>query len=105
MTHIIKGNETTAFSVAPESEDEEILQNIRLLLSSEKYELPLARDMGLSYDYRGRPIPVAKTLLYQAIFDAVEEFEPRAEIVNIDFEEDSDKGIIIPIVEVKTSDG
>lgn len=105
MTHIVKGNEETAFSVAPESEDEEILQNIRLLLSLKRYELPLAREMGLSSDYRGRPIPVAETLLYQAVLDAIEEFEPRAEVVNIDFEEDSEKGVIFPVVEVKTSDG
>mgnify|MGYP000037423317 FL=1 len=87
-------------SVCPGSMEEEVAQNIRVLLETVKYDVPLARDMGLDADYLHKPQPVAETLLYQSIADAIETYEPRAELVDIDFSVDAESGAIIPVVEV-----
>ncbi len=104
MVQIIKANEPYELDPAPSSVDEEIMQNVRVLLSTIKHDVPLAREMGLSTEYLGKPLPVAETLLYQTIADTLEEYEPRAELVSITFEQDTNSGTIIPIVEVKTSE-
>ncbi len=105
MAIVIRGNEDFVLDPAPANIEAEIEQNVRVLLATNQYEIPLARRMGLSTDYYGKPLPVAETLLYQAIADAIEEYEPRAEIVSISFEVDNDDGVIIPIVEVETANG
>lgn len=104
MKTVIRGDAPGALSVKPESKYEEILQNIRVLLSTSKYDIPLARDMGLDTEYLHRPQPAAETLLYQTIADAIEEYEPRAELVSIDFEEDAESGLVIPVVEVEINE-
>ena len=104
MKTVIRGDAPGTFSIFPESKSEEILQNIRVLLSTSKYDIPLAREMGLDTGYLHRPQPVAETLLYQTIADAIEEYEPRAELVSIDFEEDAESGVIIPVVEVEINE-
>lgn len=87
-------------SVCPGSMEEEVAQNIRVLLETVKYDVPLVRDMGLDADYLHKPQPVAETLLYQSIADAIETYEPRAELVDIDFSVDAESGAIISVVEV-----
>ena len=104
METIIRGGEPPELEVSPGSTEAEIIQNIRVLLSSCKYEIPLARGMGLDTEYLHKPQPVAESLLYQTIMDTVEEYEPGAEITSIDFEEDAESGAIIPIVEVEINE-
>ncbi len=104
MKTVIRGDAPGALSVKPESMYEEILQNIRVLLSTAKYDVPLARELGLDSEYLHKPQPAAETLLYQTIADAIEEYEPRVELVSIDFEEDAASGVIIPVVEVEINE-
>ena len=104
MRITIRGGESSELNIAPESTAEEIMQNLRVLLSSCKYDIPLAREMGLDTGYLHKPQPVAETLLYQTISDAIEEYEPRAELIGIDFEVNAESGLIIPIVEVEINE-
>ena len=104
MKKIIRGDDNAALSVQPESAAEEVLQNVRVLLSSVKYDVPLARGLGLDTEYLHKPQPAAETLLYQAIADALEDYEPRAELQSMDFELDAGSGVIIPIVEVEINE-
>lgn len=104
MKTIIRGDDPGALSVKPDSAEDEIIQNVRVLLSSAKYDVPLARGVGLDSNYLHKPQPVAETLLYQAIADALEEYEPRAVLVDMDFEENAESGVIIPIVEVEINE-
>ncbi|MBE6902241.1 MAG: hypothetical protein E7478_07180 [Ruminococcaceae bacterium] len=104
MVQIIRSDRPPAINFAPKSIAEEIVQNVHMLLSSHKYDIPLAREMGLSSDGIGKPLPVAESLLYRDIMNLIEEYEPRAEVVRIEFEQDNITGLIIPIVEVTTAD-
>lgn len=78
-----------------------ILQNVAIILATRQSSSPLYRQLGLPQNFVDKPIPVAKTMLYSEIKEAVDEFEPRAEIVGISFAVDpATPGKLIPTVEV-----
>lgn len=82
-----------------------VLQNVAIILSTWQGSVPMYRQFGLSRDFLDKPMPVAKPMLYAAVKEAIEEFEPRAEVVNIMFREDaSAPGKLIPTVEVNVSE-
>lgn len=79
-----------------------VLQNVAIILATPKGSVPLYREFGLSMDFVDKPMPVARTLLVSAITEAIQEFEPRAEVVGISFElDDNAVGRLVPIVEVE----
>lgn len=93
LTHIRLNERDTVTSV---------LQNVALILATRQGTVPLYRQFGLPQNFLDKPIPVAKPMLIAEVKEAVEEFEPRAEIVAINFSEDPTiPGRLIPTVEVK----
>lgn len=91
--------------VLPETVAEEVLQNLYTLLSTVKGAVPLYRDFGINADIIDRPIPVAKSLYINEIYEAINKYESRAEIVSIRFDETAEmEGKIIPILEVNIND-
>ena len=77
------------------------LQNVAVLLSTWQGSVPLYREFGLPTQFIDKPIPVAKPMLHAAIKEAVEAYEPRAEVMAVTFQEDpAVPGRLIPIVEV-----
>lgn len=92
------------FSFAPESIEQEISQNIRLLLTADKYSIPLAREMGMKRDYLHRPQQVAEMLMVQDIYDLVEQYEPRAKITNIETVGGNEDGSLKILLEVEVDE-
>lgn len=79
-----------------------ILQNVAIILSTIKGTCPLYRQFGISGEYLDKPIPVAQVLMYADVKEAIEEYEPRVEVVSIDFEASAiDPGKLIPTVTVE----
>lgn len=84
---------------APQSEAAEILQNVRTILKTRLGSVPLFRDFGITWEHIDKPLPVAKSLMLSAVIEAVEQFEPRAKIERVEFEEsDAMEGILKPKV-------
>ncbi len=81
-----------AFSFAPKSLEQEVMQNLSLLIGTVRYSLPLAREMGLGSEYLHRPQNAAQALIVQDIYENAETYEPRANILNVDFGADSATG-------------
>lgn len=79
-----------AVDFAPQNEVAEILQNVRTILSGFVGSAPLHRDFGLSWEHLDKPLPVAYTLLQASVIEAIEEFEPRATVQSVEFEDTSD---------------
>lgn len=78
-----------------------VLQNVAIILATRRGSCPLYRDFGISMDFLDRPMPVAKTLAYAEIKEAIETYEPRAQVVNVTFEESPEHpGQLKPVVEV-----
>ena len=64
----------------------------------------LDRDFGLTWAHIDKPMPVAKMLMRSEVIDAIEEYEPRATVVSVDFDEDTASamdGILKPRVVVQ----
>ncbi len=52
-----------------------------------------------------KPIQTAQPILISEVIEAVQEYEPRAQIDNVTFELGERPGALIPIVEVTIIDG
>lgn len=103
MTYIIDTTKESEINFAPQNTYEEVIQNLYLLYSTMEYEIPLDRELGLSGIYIDKPIETAKALIMAELYDKTEKYEPRAEIITIDFETDYGTGTLKPIVEVEVN--
>lgn len=104
MNFIVETIENHDINLEPVTVEEEIMQNLWFLYSSLEYDVPLDRELGLRATYIDKPIEAVKALATTDIYDKTEEYEPRAEIVNIDFKADYESGVLKPIVEVVIND-
>lgn len=100
MQYTVVGDTLKDINLAPETEVEEILQNVAIIITTSKFSVPLNRDLGLSQRFIDMPLPVAKAILISEIHDAIEKYEPRASIGEITFKGDELNGKLVPIVEV-----
>lgn len=92
---------------SPSSETEEILQNVRTILSTRVGSVPLFRDFGISWEHIDKPLPVAKVSMQADIIEKIEEYEPRAKVESVQFETPTPEamdGILKPIVIVSIGD-
>lgn len=88
----------------PETEIEEVLQNVKTILSTLKGTVPLDRDFGINPKVLDQPINTAQARLSAAIVEAVNKFEPRAKVRKILFDNtdrESLDGILKPRVEIE----
>lgn len=85
---------------APENEILEILQNVRTILSTVKFSVPLDRDFGIDASLLDKPILEAKAKISSEIILAIKKYEPRVKKVEeITFSGDMD-GKLQPKVQV-----
>lgn len=104
MGYIVDTTEDCQINLAPDTVEEEVMQNLWFLYSSLEYEVPLDRRLGLNAAFIDKPIETAKALALADIYDKAEEYEPRAEITAVDFSMEYERGILKPIVEVEIDD-
>ena len=98
----------TDINLAPASLLEEVVQNVRVILSTVKGTVPLDRAFGLAADLLDEPLPVAQALLSADIVEAINQYEPRVKVVKVDFADDQDvaaDGILRPSVRIRIKDG
>ena len=70
---------------APASKAEEIAQNVRTILTTPKYSVPLDREFGLSVTMLDAPLPVAQARLTAEIIAALHKWEPRVRVTHVSF--------------------
>jgi phage baseplate assembly protein W len=75
-----------AINWAPETEADEVVQNVAFLISTATASVPLARSIGAS-DAVDAPMSQAKVMLMTDIYRAISQFEPRATVTEISFDE------------------
>lgn len=98
----IKNGEINLF---PKSLIEEVAQNVGIIIASSKFSVPLDRGFGTSHSQVDTPANLAQPRLVMEVIDAVEKYEPRAEIISIDIKQDeAQEGKIIPVVEMGVKD-
>lgn len=84
MEYIVSKNENIDF--APQSMAAEVIQNVRNILDTVCGSIPLERNLGVSWDFFGNPMPSAINAMKIAVNDAIAIQEPRAKVVSITFE-------------------
>lgn len=78
----------------------QIIQNIADILATPQGSVPMYRDFGIPAEALDLPLPAAEARLRAAVKEAVERWEPRAEIRSVQFEH-LDRGQLRPVVEVE----
>lgn len=100
---IIRGDGTLLNSIdlAPANVHQEVLQNIAIILDLVQKSAPMLRGVGIPGELYGRPLPVVENILVGAIYDQIEEYEPRAILGGVTFEREDLTGRLIPIIELE----
>lgn len=88
---------------APASETAEILQNLRTIITTTKYSVPLDRDFGFNAEMLDKPMNAAQAQLQSEIIMAIKKYEPRVTVTGISFT-GTDNGQLIPKVQVMIND-
>lgn len=81
-------------SFTPSTVAEEIIQNVRTLLTTRKGSVPMDRALGISADIVDLPIGAAQAKLSAEIVGAVNQYEPRALVQQILYEGSEQSGIL-----------
>lgn len=103
MVYEINGGIAPPINFAPAIIAEEVIQNVRMIISTVKYSVPMDREFGIDGAVIDRPINIAKARITNEIFRAVRRYEPRAVIESIDFEDD-ESGQLTPTIKVRISE-
>lgn len=88
-------------NISPNNIYDEIIQNIKMILTTTKGSVPLNRDFGLSGKFIDRPIEIAKALMANEIIKEIKKYENRAEVKKITFKTNTTSGKIIPTVYIE----
>jgi len=87
--------------LAPANTQQAVLQNVAVILDTVQRSCPMFRDFGLPGTLYGRPLNVVENILVGYLYDQIEEFEPRAIITDIRFEQNALTGRMIPIIHLQ----
>ncbi len=84
----------------PDSETQEILQNVMTVFLTQKYSVPMDRELGVEGGCLDEAVGRARAKLKGEIVRAVRKYEPRAKVKAIDFAADL-SGKIVPRIKIR----
>ena len=89
----ISGLNTTEINLFPQTIVEEIIQNIRMLLTTVIGSVPLDRGLGLNATFVDEPAPrgIMKASIF--VLETIQEHEPRVEVMEVDFVPSTDAAL------------
>ena len=105
--HTLTGIDLREINMFPKTILEEILQNVRVLLSTIRGTVPLDRELGLTNSFIDEPSPRGMMQLAILAIETIQDYEPRVEVTEIDFEPrmvDAMDGRLFPAVKVRILD-
>jgi phage baseplate assembly protein W len=82
---------------------QEVMQNVRMILTTRRGTVPLNRDFGISFEFLDSPINTTRAKAEQEIFLQLKKYEPRAILKQIMWETDVVSGQILPMVKVEVN--
>lgn len=104
MDAVIKENKNIIYNPMPATVYEEVIQNLTFLLNTPKYSIPLDRGFGLGLDYTDKPQALAIQGMTAELYEVIQDYEPRATVKNITFEEVTETGTMKPRIEVSINE-
>jgi hypothetical protein len=79
---------------------EEVFQNVKYILLTEYFSVPLDREFGMDFTMVDKPIPIAEAMLTQEIAIKISLYEPRCQFTEINFEGKGIEGKLNPLVTI-----
>lgn len=76
---------THDWKIFPRNEIEEIAQNILMIISTQKYTVPLFREFGVNFSQLDAPINAMQAKMTAEVVSAVQKFESRAKVTEVLF--------------------
>ena len=105
MIHIVRSDTPLSAVMIENDLVKSVLQNILLIVSTRKGTVPMYREFGIPMEWIDKPIDVAQALMVSEITEAIEEFEPRCKLVDIEFDLNAvSSAKLTAIMEVEISD-
>ena len=86
-------NDLPEINLMPETEIEEIAQNVRTILNTMQNTVPLDREFGIDASLIDMPITAAKARATANIATAINNYEPRARVKEVHFSGDNLEGL------------
>ena len=80
---------------------EEILQNVRMIISTPKYSVPLDREFGVDATLVDKPMSIARSKIAVDLIDAIRRYEPRVDVTGVEFTGYALSGKLVPKVKVR----
>ena len=80
---------------------QEVMQNVKLIITTRKGTQPLDRDFGISFDFLDGPMPSVQAKAEQEVFMALRKYEPRAVLKQVAWSIDPLSGSARPNISVQ----
>ncbi len=101
MTITIDAQKGMDIELFPDTEEQDIIQNVYCILQTVQGSCPHYRGYGVDTNYLHRPINVARAAYAVSITNAIAKYEKRVKLENVDFNEDvNNPGFLYPLLEV-----
>ena len=76
-----------------------VLQNVSIILRTCQESVPMFREFGMPMRFVDAPVNAALPMLIVEVREAIQQYEPRAELLSVNFSHDI-SGVLTPVVEV-----
>lgn len=103
--YTLTADEAYQFKLFPASLAEEVGQNLMVLLLVLRGTQPLERGLGMTWNQVDRPIQQVQTDVAMELYDQVDRYEPRAEIVSVSCAGDPLTGRVVPTIKFMLREG
>lgn len=101
MRVTINAKDPPKMELFTEDETKDIVQNIMCILQTTRGSCPGIREYGMDPEILHKPVPIAQAAFSVAIQKQMEEYEPRATLVRLEFDIDpNNPDVLYPIMEV-----
>jgi len=80
---------------------DEIIQNVRTIITTIAGTVPLARDFGVDGTVIDGPLEYAQARLTASVVNAIQTYEPRVEVISVSYETGHQDGCLVPTVLIR----
>lgn len=102
MTYKVSAEDVKGFSFVEDDMVRRVLSNVATILATPKGSVPLYREFGLDMSFLDKPEPVARSRMVAPVREAVQRWEPRARVGDVDAVSDpAQPGRLVPVVTIE----
>jgi len=106
MSEFVVSTQEGEISFGNQSVVQEVIQNVRMIITTPKGTVPLDREFGIDNGSIDRPLAIAQARMSSDIVAQVKRYEPRARVTKIVYSDSSAAidGKLKPIVRIEIND-